>query len=104
MIEKSRRAKACEGMVGLSAEADHVIEEAKKGSVPDAGIVAAAQAVEHYEIARYGALAAWAKQMGMRDAAGLLAQTLKVEEAADEKHKGVAEEINATAEDDRKAA
>jgi ferritin-like metal-binding protein YciE len=104
MIDKTARAKTCEAMVGLSEEANHVVEEVETGRVRDAGLIAAAQAVEHYEIARYGALAAWAKQLGMQDAAMLLGQTLKEEEAADKKLNALSSRINAAAESDKQVA
>jgi ferritin-like metal-binding protein YciE len=98
MIDKAARAKKCEAMVGLSAEADHVLKEVDDKMVRDVGIIGAAQAVEHYEIARYGALAAWAKQLGMDDALELLVETLEEEKAADEKLNTLADAINAEAE------
>ena len=76
------------------AEGDHVMEEAEDDGVMDAGLIASAQAVEHYEIARYGALIAWAKQLDMSDAADLLAESLEEEKAADEKLNGLAETVN----------
>jgi ferritin-like metal-binding protein YciE len=104
MIDKAPRGKKCEAMVGLSAEGDHVLEEVDEGSVRDVGIIGAAQAVEHYEIARYGTLAAWARQMGLEDAAALLEETLAEEKAADEKLSGIAGEINFEAERETEAA
>jgi ferritin-like metal-binding protein YciE len=94
LIEKTARAKKCEALEGLSAEGDHVMEEADDDGVMDAGLIASAQAVEHYEIARYGALIAWAKQLEMTDAADLLAESLEEEKAADEKLSGLAESVN----------
>jgi ferritin-like metal-binding protein YciE len=94
MIDKTPRAKKCEALEGLSAEGDHVMEEAKEDSVMDAGLVASAQAVEHYEIARYGTLIAWANQLDMSDAASLLEESLAEEKAADEKLSGIAEKVN----------
>jgi len=94
MIDKTPRAKKCEALEGLSAEGDHVMEEAEEESVMDAGLVASAQAVEHYEIARYGALIAWANQLDMSDAASLLEESLAEEKAADEKLSGIAEKVN----------
>ena len=102
IIEKSARAKTCDAMVGLSEEANEIVEEAEEGPVRDAGIIAAAQAVEHYEMARYGALAAWAKQLGYDDAVDLLTATLSEEKAADEKLSKLASEINQNA--DQEAA
>ena len=104
IIGKTARGKTCEAMVGLSAEADHVLKEAEDEAVRDVGMIGAAQAVEHYEIARYGALAAWAKLLGHNDAARLLAETLEEEKAADEVLNRLAESINPEAEAERKAA
>ena len=97
MLDKTPRAKKCEALEGLSAEGDHVMEEAEDDGVMDAGLIASAQAVEHYEIARYGTLIAWAKQLGMDDAAALLAESLDQEKAADEKLNGLAESVNPSA-------
>ncbi len=74
--------KTCNAIKGLIAEADEVIEEAE-GNVRDAGLIASAQAVEHYEIARYGTLKQWAETLGMREAVKLLDATLKEELATD---------------------
>jgi ferritin-like metal-binding protein YciE len=104
MIGKAPRGKKCEAMVGLQAEADHVLDEIDDDMARDAGIIGAAQSVEHYEIARYGTLAAWAKQLGEREAARLLAETLDEEKAADEKLNRLAEVINPEAEASRQAA
>jgi ferritin-like metal-binding protein YciE len=97
MLDKTARGKKCEALEGLSAEGDHVMEEAEDDSVLDAGLIASAQAVEHYEIARYGTLIAWSKQLDMSDAADLLAETLEEEKAADEKLNGIAESVNTMA-------
>jgi ferritin-like metal-binding protein YciE len=102
LLDKTARGKRCEALEGLSAEGDHVMEEAEEDGVMDVGLCASAQAVEHYEIARYGALIAWAKQLEMTDAADLLIETLEEEKAADEKLNGIADKINPMAE--RKAA
>jgi ferritin-like metal-binding protein YciE len=83
LLEMSPRGKTCEAIQGLIAEAEEVMGEAE-GAVLDAGLVAAAQAVEHYEMARYGTLVAWATQMGHTQAAKLLEQTLKEETHTDE--------------------
>jgi ferritin-like metal-binding protein YciE len=104
LIGKTPRGKKCEAMVGLSEEADHVLKEVDDDMVRDAGIIGAAQAVEHYEIARYGTLAAWANQLGEKEAARLLAETLEEEKAADEKLNRLAESINPEAEASREAA
>lgn len=83
MIGKKAKGKKCDAIIGLVKEGDEVIKEAKDDDVRDAGIVGAAQAVEHYEIARYGTLCAWAKQLGKPEIARLLHQTLEEEKKAD---------------------
>jgi ferritin-like metal-binding protein YciE len=83
MMDRRARGEPCEAVQGLVEEAKEVMEAAESEAI-DAGLVAAAQAVEHYEIARYGTLKAWARQLGMRDAEKLLAETLAEEKTADE--------------------
>ncbi|MEO9188543.1 MAG: ferritin-like domain-containing protein [Acetobacteraceae bacterium] len=80
-----KRAKGvpCEAIKGLIEEADEVLEESDVGAVRDAGLAACGQAVEHYEIARYGALIAWAQAGGHKEIVGLLQQTLDEEKKAD---------------------
>jgi ferritin-like metal-binding protein YciE len=70
--------------MGIIAEGEEVISEASEDTVRDAGILVAAQAAEHYEIARYGTLIAWAEQMGKADVAEILRETLDEEMKADE--------------------
>jgi ferritin-like metal-binding protein YciE len=94
ILGKSARAKKCEAMEGLTKEGEHVMEEAEEDGVLDAGLIASAQAVEHYEIARYGTLVAWANQLNMADAAALLEENLSEEKAADEKLTNIAETVN----------
>jgi ferritin-like metal-binding protein YciE len=84
MIDKKPRGKKCDAIIGLIAEGDEVMKEAEDDDVRDAGILAAAQASEHYEIARYGTLCAWAKQLGKPEIARLLHQTLEEEKKTDE--------------------
>lgn len=98
MLDKTPRAKKCEALEGLSKEGDHVMDEADAESVMDAGLIAAAQAVEHYEIARYGTLIAWANEIGLSDAVKLLEASLAEEKAADEKLSGIATTVNPAAE------
>jgi ferritin-like metal-binding protein YciE len=98
IIEKTARAKKCEAMVGLSAEGEHVLEEVEDEQVRDVGIIGAAQAVEHYEIARYGTLAAWAKHLGLNEASKLLVATLEEEKATDERLSQLADQISKEAE------
>lgn len=84
MMDKRARGEPCEAIQGLIEEAKEVMEDAGEPAVIDAGILAAAQAVEHYEIARYGTLRTWAQQLGMKDAAQLLDETLAEEKKADQ--------------------
>ena len=81
----------CEAIDGIIDEAEHLIKDCKDEATCDAAITAAAQAVEHYEITRYGSLASWANLLGKPDCAELLAETLKEERKADEKLNRVAE-------------
>jgi ferritin-like metal-binding protein YciE len=83
MFGKKARGKKCDAILGIIAEGDEVIEEAEEDHVLDAGLIGAAQAAEHYEIARYGTLIAWAKQLGKPQIARLLRQTLEEEKKAD---------------------
>jgi ferritin-like metal-binding protein YciE len=81
----------CPAIDGILEEADEVSGEVEDKKVLDAALIASAQAVEHYEITRYGTLIAWAKQLGREDCAAVLAQNLKEEEATDKKLSGLAE-------------
>jgi ferritin-like metal-binding protein YciE len=83
MIGKRASTKPCEVINGIMAEGDEGMEEYAGSEVLDAALVATGEAVEHYEMARYGALIAWAKQLGMNDAAKLLDATLQEEMKAD---------------------
>ncbi|APO70553.1 ferritin-like domain-containing protein [Rhizobium mongolense] len=85
IIGKPARGKTCEAIQGIIAESEEIIEEFKGSVALDAGLISAAQAVEHYEIARYGTLIAWAKQLGLKDAIPLLQASLAEEEATDKK-------------------
>jgi ferritin-like metal-binding protein YciE len=75
--------KTCHAIKGILEEGEEDMKDAKDPDVLDAGMIADAQAVEHYEIARYGTLIAWANQLGMKEAATLLNQTLEQEYNAD---------------------
>lgn len=100
MIDKAPRGKRCPAIDGLSEEASEIMQEAEDETVRDAGMLAAAQAVEHYEISRYGTLAAWADKLGMSDAAELLRTTLQEEKDTDIKLSELAEsEINIEADE-----
>ena len=83
MLGEKPKAKECPAILGLVKEAEEIMEDAEDDAVRDAGMVACAQAVEHYEIARYGSLTAWAEQLEMHDAAEVLSETLDEEIAAD---------------------
>jgi ferritin-like metal-binding protein YciE len=84
-IGKKPEAVQCEAMTGLIKEAEQIMEECEEGAMRDAGIISAGQKVEHYEIATYGTLRQFAETLGLKDAVGLLQQTLDEEKAADEK-------------------
>jgi ferritin-like metal-binding protein YciE len=85
LIGKRPRGKPCEAIEGIIEEGKEVMEDFKGSDALDAGLLAGAQAVEHYEISRYGTLKAWAAQLGHNDAAKLLDETLKEEEQTDKK-------------------
>ena len=91
LIDKPARGKTCEAIQGLLDEGKEIMEEYKGTEALDAGRVAAAQAVEHYEIARYGTLKQWALQLGIKDAVRLLDQTLQEEKRTDEALTSLAE-------------
>ena len=91
LIGKPARGKTCEAILGIIEEGKSIIEDFKGTPALDAGLVSAAQAVEHYEIARYGTLKTWAQQLGMTEAVSLLDATLKEEVATDKKLSQVAE-------------
>jgi ferritin-like metal-binding protein YciE len=84
------RAVKCEAILGILEEAEEMTAETDPGDVRDAAILAAAQAVEHYEITRYGTLATWARRLGHEKAARLLEETLEQEKAADRKLSDIA--------------
>jgi ferritin-like metal-binding protein YciE len=81
---KAARGKTCEAIQGLMAEMEDHLEEFKGSDAADAVLIGSAQAMEHYEIARYGMLKSWATQLGLNDAAELLDQTLQEEKKTDE--------------------
>lgn len=91
LIGEKAVAKKCEAMDGLVKEAEEIMADCEEGAMRDAGIISAAQKVEHYEIASYGTLRTFADTLGLDDAAELLGQTLNEEKAADAKLTEVAE-------------
>jgi ferritin-like metal-binding protein YciE len=90
-IDAKARGKTCQAMEGLIEEAKELMAEKPEAAVLDAGLIAGAQKVEHYEIACYGTLRKWAQQLGFDHAARLLEQTLEEEKAADRKLTEIAE-------------
>jgi len=91
MHGESPKAVTCPAIDGILAEAKEIMGDASDPEVLDAAALAAAQAVEHYEITRYGTLAAWARQLGRSDCAAVLEQTLEEEKATDLKLTAIAE-------------
>jgi ferritin-like metal-binding protein YciE len=83
ILGKRPAAKKCEAIMGITREGDEIMSDFKGMPALDAGLLAAAQAVEHYEMSRYGTLKCWADELGMTDAVSLLDATLKEERATD---------------------
>lgn len=108
LLDEPAKRKKCEGIVGLLEEGEETMEDDAHQSVLDAALIAAAQKVEHYEIAAYGTLRTYALRLGQEDVAALLEETLQEEKATDEKLTALAEaginEAAAEGEDDENAA
>jgi ferritin-like metal-binding protein YciE len=85
LIDEKPKAKKCPAIIGIIEEGEDIIEEYEDSPALDAGLLGAAQAVEHYEIARYGTLKGWARELGLNEAASLLQATLEEEKDTDEK-------------------
>jgi ferritin-like metal-binding protein YciE len=98
-LDMAARGKKCAGMAGLVEEGKELIEEEESGAPLDAALICAAQKVEHYEIAAYGSLVAYAKLLGKMDAVELLEATLAEEKEADEKLTTIASELNLVAQE-----
>jgi ferritin-like metal-binding protein YciE len=96
-LEETPKGKKCKGMEGLIAEGADVMEEDFEGNLMDAALIGAAQRVEHYEIAAYGTVRAFAKELGQTEQASLLTETLEEEKETDEKLTELAQQINAQA-------
>ena len=95
MLGKTPKSKTCEAMKGLVAEGEEVIDATGESEVKDAALIAAAQRVEHYEIAGYGCARTFAERLGRHEAARLLEETLQEEKETDQKLTNLAErEIN----------
>jgi ferritin-like metal-binding protein YciE len=97
-LDESPRGKKCKGMEGLLEEGKELMQEDAEAEVMDAGLIAAAQHVEHYEIAGYGCVRTYAELMGNKKAAQLLQKTLDEEKQTDQKLTELAESINVEAE------
>jgi ferritin-like metal-binding protein YciE len=105
IIGKPARGKTCAAINGITEEGAEIMKEYKGMRALDAGLLAAAQAVEHYEISRYGTLRTWAEELGLRDAARLLKETLKEEEMTDKTLTVLAKDaVNLEAEEELQAA
>ncbi|WP_279480649.1 ferritin-like domain-containing protein [Aureimonas sp. SK2] len=101
LVDAKPEGVECQAILGIVKEGQEVMEEFAGSDALDAGIIAAAQAVEHYEITRYGTLYAWAGQLGLDDAADLLKETLIEEENTDDILSDLAEDsINPQADED----
>jgi ferritin-like metal-binding protein YciE len=93
MIGKKAQGKTCDAIVGIVEEGQEIMKEYKNSPALDPGLLAGAQAVEHYEIARYGTLRTWADELGLSEAVGLLEETLEEEKNADATLTKIAEEV-----------
>ncbi len=93
ILGKRAQGKTCQAIEGILEEGEEVLDEFKGSPALDAGLVSSAQAVEHYEITRYGTLKRWAEELGMKDAAKLLDATLREEAKTDEALTGIAESV-----------
>jgi ferritin-like metal-binding protein YciE len=92
-IDKKPQGKTCDAIVGITAEGAEVMKEYKGSPALDPGLLAAAQAVEHYEISRYGTLKTWANELGLKDAFSLLDATLQEEKKTDATLTQIAETV-----------
>jgi len=92
LIDKPAKAKTCDAIMGILDEGKEVMDEYKGTEALDAGLLAAAQAVEHYEMARYGTMKAWATKLGMNDVVSLIDQTLQQEKKCDKDLTALAED------------
>jgi len=92
-IDAKPQGKTCDAIMGIIEEGQEIMTEYKGSPALDAGLLAAAQAVEHYEISRYGTLRTWAEELGLLDAVKLLESTLREEKATDETLTRIAESV-----------
>jgi ferritin-like metal-binding protein YciE len=96
-LDEKPTGKKCPGMIGIIQEGEELMGEEFEGSVMDAALISAAQRAEHYEIAAYGCVHAWAKELGEDEAAELLEKTLNEEKETDAKLTEIAEQVNPSA-------
>jgi len=96
-IGTNPKGKSCEGMKGVLSEGSSMMQEVEEGDVRDAALIAAAQRVEHYEMAAYGAVRTYAELLGQSQAAKLLEETLEEEKAADQKLTSISQKVNVRA-------
>ena len=97
IVGKKLTGKTCAGMKGVLSEGSEVLDDTEKGVLRDVALIAAAQRVEHYEMAGYGSAREFANQLGLSDVADLLEETLDEEKAADEKLTKIAKTLNGAA-------
>jgi ferritin-like metal-binding protein YciE len=93
LIGKKAQGKTCQAIVGIVEEGQEIMKDYKNSPALDAGLLAGAQAVEHYEISRYGTLKSWANELGLEQAVGLLDETLQEEKATDAALTRIAETV-----------
>jgi ferritin-like metal-binding protein YciE len=103
IVGKPARSKTCEAMQGITAEMEEDLDDFGSTEAADAVLIGCAQAVEHYEIARYGTLKAWAGKLGLSDAVKLLDETLEEEKRADALLSQLAEQVNAESGSEKEA-
>lgn len=92
-IDEKPQGKTCDAIVGITDEGAEIMDEYKGSPALDAGLLAAAQAVEHYEISRYGTMKTWAEELGLRESVKLLQTTLDEEKATDETLTDIAKSV-----------
>nr|WP_250157401.1 ferritin-like domain-containing protein [Tianweitania aestuarii] len=97
ILGKRAQGKTCDAIEGIISEGEEIMDEFKGMPALDAGIISSAQAVEHYEITRYGTLKRWAETLGMKDVAGLIDQNLQEESQTDEDLTTLSDTVNKAA-------
>lgn len=97
ILGESPKGKTCDGMKGVLSEGAEMLKETEAGDIRDAGLISAAQRVEHYEMAAYGSVGAYAEKLDQKEIAELLQETLEEEKAADKKLTEIAQKVNVRA-------